>query len=160
MSIDSLRRLLPRFDLVGFGLFAPAVVMGLLALQFGANTYGWGSPIVIGLFCGFVVLMVVFFAWEYYMKEDAMMPLHILRRRAVYICSLNFACFMSVAVAAGNFMPIYFQAVRGLSPAMSGVYMLVSSGSQIVFVLVSGALSKSHVPPRALSASIDADNKM
>lgn len=123
--------------------------MGLLALQFGASTYGWGSPTVIGLFCGCVVLMAVFFAWEHRMKENAMMPLHIVRRRVVYTCSINFACFMSVAVAAGNFMPIYFQAVRGLTPAMSGVYMLVSSGSQIVFVLVSGALSKSIVPPKS-----------
>ncbi|KAH7032764.1 major facilitator superfamily-domain-containing protein [Microdochium trichocladiopsis] len=140
VSFELVRRLLPRFDLVGFALFAPAAVMGLLALQFGASTYGWSSPVVIGLFCGCAGAAALFVAWEHRMKDDAMMPFDVIRRTAVWSCSINFSGIMSLAVVAGNYMPIYFQSVRGLSPAMSGVYMLVSTASNILFILISGAL--------------------
>ncbi|KXJ92627.1 efflux pump protein [Microdochium bolleyi] len=140
LSLDLVRRLLPQFDLIGFSLFAPAAVMGLLALQLGSSTYGWGSSPVIGLLCGCAATTAIFLIWEYRMGDEAMMPFAMIRKKAVWTASLNFSLFMSVAVVAGNYMPIYFQSVRGLSPAMSGVYMLVSSASQIMFVLLSGAL--------------------
>lgn len=43
------------------------------------------------------------------------------------------------------YMPIYFQAVRGVSAAKSGVYTLPSVLSQMLFSGVSGYLGKSFV---------------
>ncbi|KAL9065886.1 MAG: hypothetical protein Q9161_007939 [Pseudevernia consocians] len=39
-------------DLVGFSIFAPALIMLLLALQWGGTTFAWNSSQIIGLFCG------------------------------------------------------------------------------------------------------------
>jgi hypothetical protein len=34
-----LRKLLPKLDLLGFGIFLPSAIMFLLALQFGGNQF-------------------------------------------------------------------------------------------------------------------------
>lgn len=139
-----LRSILPRFDLVGFVLFAPASIMLLLALQFGAGDYGWKSSEVIGLFCGAGGGAVVFLLWERRAGADAMVPLAMVRRRVVWASCLNLAFFTSAVIVGSNFMPIYLQSVRGLSPTMSGVYLLASILTQLVFVIVAGALGKTR----------------
>ncbi|CAM1504637.1 Fc.00g022280.m01.CDS01 [Cosmosporella sp. VM-42] len=140
VSLALLRRLLPVFDLTGFALFAPAAIMFLLALQFGSGEYGWSSSEVIGLFCGAAVTFALFLFWEYGMGDDGMIPLPMIRQRVVWTSCLNMACLMTATMVGSSFMPIYFQSVKGLSPTMSGVYMLGSILSQVIFVVLSGAL--------------------
>lgn len=120
--------------------------MFLLALQFGAAEYGWGSSEVIGLFVGSAVTLLVFLAWEWKMGDDAMFPLAMVRKRVIWSSSLNMAFLMSTNIVAGAFYPIYFQSVRGLSPVMSGVYFLPGIFSQIIAIVLSGALSEYPVP--------------
>ncbi|VUC29862.1 unnamed protein product [Clonostachys rosea] len=140
VSFGLIRKVLPKFDLTGFGLFTPASVMLLLALQFGSGEYGWSSPTVIGLFCGAGVVALLFIVWEWRVGDEAMIPLKLVSQRIVWTSSLNFAFLMSVTVGASNFLPIYFQSVKGLSPTMSAVYMLAGIISQLIFLLFSGAL--------------------
>ncbi|KAI5462858.1 MFS multidrug transporter-like protein, partial [Mariannaea sp. PMI_226] len=135
-----LRKLLPSFDLAGFALFAPAIIMFLLALQFGAGSYGWDSSQVIGLFCGAAALFIVFLYWEHRMGDQAMIPLALVGQRVMWTSCVNVGFLMSATIGASSFMPIYLQSVKGLSPTMSGVHMLASILSSIVFVLISGSL--------------------
>lgn len=137
-----LRSLLPRLDLTGFAIFAPASIMFLMALQFGPDR-GWSSSEVIGLFCGSAAMLLIFIAWEWRMGAEAMIPLAMITRRLMWTSALSVACLMSTNVLAGTFFPIYFQSVRGLSPVMSGVYFLPAIGTQIVAVVISGIFSKS-----------------
>ena len=144
VSLALLKSLLPRFDLAGFALFAPASVMLLLALQFGAGEYGWDSSEVIGLFVGAGVTALIFLAWEWKMGDEAMLPFSMICQRVVWTSALNFSLLVLTAVVGSNFMPIYLQSVRGLSPTMSGVYMLAQILPGIMFILISGALGKLH----------------
>lgn len=146
VTLPFLRSLLPRFDLTGFALFAPASIMFLLALQFGASEYSWNSREVIGLLCGAGALMLVFLAWEWRTGDDAMIPLGLVARRVMWCSSLTSAFLMSTNIIGGTFFPMYLQSVRGLSPVTSGLYLLPSVGSQIFFVVLSGALSKLFSP--------------
>lgn len=57
--------------------------------------------------------------------------------------------FGTVTVASYYF-PIYFQAVKGAGPALSGVYLLPSIFSQLALVVSSGWLGTSHVSQLAL----------
>lgn len=141
ITTQHLREILPKFDLVGFALFAPAAIMLLLALQFGSSDYSWKSATVIGCFCGAGVTAVVFLLWERSMGKDAMMPLQMISRRIVWTSSLFYGLLMSVSVGGGSFLPIYFQSVKGHEPLTSALYLLPSILSQIIFLLISGALS-------------------
>lgn len=139
-----LRQLIPRLDLFGFALFAPAAIMFLMALQFGSSDYEWDSQEVIGLFCGGGVLFLVFLLWEYRKGEDAMIPLSLVRQKIVWTSCVSFGFLMVGTMVGSNFLHIYFQTVKGVSPTMSGVYSLASILSQILFILISGALGKSR----------------
>ena len=136
-----LRELVPRLDLPGFTLFAPAAIMFLMALQLGAEAaVGWSAPRVIGLFCGAGVAALLFVLWERRVGEEAMIPGAIIRRRIVWASGLHFGLLSFATTCGSNFLPIFFQAVAGVSPTMSGVYMLASILSQLLFIVFSGAL--------------------
>jgi hypothetical protein len=47
-------------------------------------------------------------------------------------------------ITASNWVPTYFQAVKGDGPTMSGVHVLPNILSQLLFVVVSGALGTYH----------------
>ncbi|KAK7966150.1 MFS multidrug transporter [Apiospora aurea] len=139
-TLALLRRLLPELDLLGFVLFAPAAVMFLLALQLGGHMYAWGSSQIIGLFCGAVATGAVFVAWEWRMGDRAMLPGSMMKQRVVFMAIMQ-GLFLMVTTTVGSFyLPIYFQGVKGVGPTLSGVYMLPSILSQLLLVVVSGAL--------------------
>ncbi|KAK8067169.1 MFS multidrug transporter [Apiospora hydei] len=139
-TLALLRRLLPELDLLGFVLFAPAAVMFLLALQLGGHMYAWGSSQVIGLFCGAVATGAVFVGWEWRMGDRAMLPGSMMKQRVVFMAIIQ-GLFLMVTTTVGSFyLPIYFQGVKGVGPTLSGLYMLPSILSQLLLVVVSGAL--------------------
>ena len=114
--------------------------MFLLALEWGGNTYQWDSPTVIGLFCGSAGGLIVFFCCEYTKGEAAMIPLPMMTRGV--IASSCLAMFFSVAnvITTSFYMAIYFQAARGVSPMLSGVYLLPAILTQLLFGITSGIL--------------------
>ena len=125
-------------DLVGFAIFAPASIMLLLAVQYGGNQYEWDSPVVIGLFCGAGATFLIWFAWDYYRGDAAMIPLSMLRKRHVWSSCLVYGFLSAAMFSTSYWLPIYFQGVRGASPAISGVYLLPSILSQLIASVVSG----------------------
>ncbi|KAJ5818741.1 hypothetical protein N7474_004332 [Penicillium riverlandense] len=131
---------LHKLDLIGFVLFAPAAVQLLLALQYGGNKFAWNSSTVIGLFCGSGATFIVFLLWEHRQKERAMIPLAMLRLRPVWSSCLTIACVMALVLCNSYYLPVYFQAVKNVSPILSGVYMLPGILTQLVFAVMSGLL--------------------
>ncbi|KAH6714241.1 MFS multidrug transporter [Leptodontidium sp. MPI-SDFR-AT-0119] len=125
-------------DLIGFSLFAPTVVMFLLALQWGGVSYPWKSATVIGLFCGAAGLLAVFLAWEHKKGDGAMIPLSMVKKRIVWSATLSTFFLFGSLLGQAYYLSIYFQAVRGMSPSLSGVYALPGILSQVVFAGVSG----------------------
>jgi hypothetical protein len=61
-----------QMDLVGGALMMGLIISYILALQYGGQTHPWKSSQVIGLLVGFVVIILVFVAWEIYQQERAM----------------------------------------------------------------------------------------
>lgn len=123
-------------------LFAPAAIQFLLALQYGGNQYSWNSATVIGLFCGAGGTFIVFLAWEHRQGEAAMIPFSMVGKRTVWSSCLVMLLLMSMTFCASYYLPIYFQAVKGVSPLMSGVYLLPSILSQLLSAVISGVLGK------------------
>ncbi|KAH7398180.1 efflux pump protein [Pyrenochaeta sp. MPI-SDFR-AT-0127] len=139
-SYDLLQKVIPELDLFGFILFAPAAAMILLALQFGSgNEYSWNSSTVIGLFVGAGISSILFFLWERRMGDMALIPTFMLTKRVVWTSCTFGMCIMSCMITASNWIPTYFQAVKGEEPLMSGVHILPSILGQLLMVVVSGA---------------------
>ncbi|KAF2031502.1 efflux pump protein [Setomelanomma holmii] len=140
-SMALIRKVIPELDLIGFSLFIPPAIMFLLALQFGSgNTYAWNSATIIGLFVGAGVLAIIFILWEHRMGDRAMLPGSLLKQRRIWVSCLYGTCNITCMIAASNWIPTYFQAVKGNKPTLSGVHVLPSILSQLSFVIISGAL--------------------
>ncbi|EGE01168.1 MFS transporter [Trichophyton equinum CBS 127.97] len=127
-----LSKLHHHLDLVGFLLFAPAILQLLLALQYGANQYPWNSPRVIGLLCGFAANFVVWLIWNRYKGDDALLPHSMLKLRPVWTSAFYQAFMISAVYGASFFLPIYFQAINNATPVLSGVYLLPTILPQLV----------------------------
>lgn len=139
---SKLRTALSEMDLIGFAIFAPASVMFFLALQFGGNQFAWNSATIIGLFCGASVTFIIFFLWEWKQGNEAMIPLPMLWIRTVWAAGISNFFFMGLVYIASFYLPIYFQAVKGASPTSSGVDLLPSILSQVLFAVLSGILGE------------------
>lgn len=127
-----------KLDLIGFVLFAPATIMLLLAVQCGGNQYPWNGSVVIGLFGGAGANFLIWLAWDYYKADAALIPLGMLKKQYVWSSCLVTAFFSSAMFMTSYYLPIYFQSVRGKSPAISGVYLLPSVLSQLLGAVSSG----------------------
>lgn len=138
----AMHTILHKLDLIGFVLFAPAAIQLLLALEYGGSEYPWGSATVIGLFCGAAGTFALFLYWEYRQGDRAMIPLSMIAKRTVWSSCLVMLCLFAMVLCASYYLPVYFQAIKNASPMMSGVYILPSILSQLVFAVTSGALSK------------------
>jgi hypothetical protein len=88
-----------KLDLIGFIIFAPASIMLLLAVQWGGNEYAWDSATVIGLICGGMASLFVWIAWNYYKKDEAMIPFSMLGKRHVWT-----SCLMGGGMQAALFI--------------------------------------------------------
>ncbi|KAI0896126.1 efflux pump [Annulohypoxylon nitens] len=127
-------------DLVGFALFAPAVLQLLLALQYGGNQFAWKSSTVIGLFCGSGATFIVWLVWNRYKGDDALLPHSMIKQKVVWASGLFQAFMLSAVYGATYFLPIYFQAINNVTAMLSGVYLLPTILPQLVMAGLSGVL--------------------
>ncbi|KAG4418453.1 hypothetical protein IFR04_008438 [Cadophora malorum] len=130
-----------RLDLPGFALFAPGCVMLLLAVEWGGVTYAWSSANVIGLLCGAVVIIIIFFVWEGRRGDTAMIPFFLLKNRVVICACLTMTLSQGSLMVVTYYIPLWFQVVKDASPTMGGVYYLPSVGSQVIGSIMTGALT-------------------
>lgn len=140
---QSVMQRIQKLDLVGFLLFCPTIVMFILPLQWGGTSYAWNSSTIIGLFCGSFGNLLLFLAWEQHVGAEAMIPLHLLRRRVIWSSCLNMLCFIGCTFTTAYYFPIYFQAVRDASPVQSGINMLPQIITNMIVTIFTGAMSKS-----------------
>lgn len=139
-DLSPLQIIRQKLDLIGFSILTATLIQLLLALSYGGNQYAWSSPTVVGMFCGSAAMFMMFLAWEYRIGEKALFPLHIICQRNV-ACSCLFLFFLGgMTACASYYLPLYFQAVKGVSPMMSGVYLLPNVISQLILVISIGPL--------------------
>jgi len=114
--------------------------MLLFALQWGGIKYAWGSATIIGLFCGSAGNFAVFLAWEYKKGDDAMIPFSMIKIRIVWCSCFIMLFFFGTQIITSYYLALYFQAVRGVTPTLSGVYLLPTILSQMLLAIISGVL--------------------
>lgn len=138
--------MLSKLDIGGLFLFAPCAIMFLMALEWGGTKYPWNSATVLGLLCGAAGTFIIFAVWEYRLGDEAMIPYSMLRKREVWSSCLVTGFFFGALLTYSYYLPIYFQAVKGVSLAPSGVYILPGILSQMLMAVISGILGESSGP--------------
>lgn len=141
-ALSVLRKLHDHLDLIGFALLAPAIIMLLLALQYGGNQFSWSSSQVIGLFCGSGITFIIWGFWNNHKGNDALLPFSIIRRSQVWISGANYAFMMATVFGSTYFLPLFYQAVKGDSPIQSGVNLLAIVLPQLASAVIGGTLGK------------------
>jgi MFS family permease len=129
-----------KLDLVGAFLFTPSIIMVLIALQWGGNEYPWKSATIIGLFCGFVGLFLIFITWQAHKGDGAMIPLSLLGRRTIIASSMTSMCVFGSLFVVIYYIPEWFQVIKGASPIKSGVMNIALFVPQIIGSIVAGTM--------------------
>ncbi|KAF8315124.1 ABC transporter [Clavulina sp. PMI_390] len=112
-----------KLDWVGTVLSLGVIISLLLPLQWGGNTKPWNDTSVIALFVVFGVMILIFVAWQYYMKEKALLPLGLLKNRTQIGASVALFWMMLMFLSGIYYLPLYYQA-NGHSATRSGIDVL------------------------------------
>jgi len=110
-------------DYLGAAAIVAAVSSFLLYLNWAGEEYGWGAPASLALLVGAVVLAALFVVVERRAREP-IIPMGLFGN-AVFRVGNDFGLLAGVVMfGAVIFLPLYFQAVMGMSPTESGLGLL------------------------------------
>ncbi|MFL4995792.1 MAG: MDR family MFS transporter [Microvirga sp.] len=142
IAFQSLKKL-PRFErphklaLLGALLLVAATVALLLALSWGGLRYPWASLPILGLFTASLVLWGLF-AVRMRLAPEPLIPPGVLHNPVVRMAVLA-ACFaMGTYIGLTIYLPVYFEAVRGLSASLSGLSLIPLMAGTVVGATLSG----------------------
>jgi EmrB/QacA subfamily drug resistance transporter len=128
-----------RIDVLGALLMLAGTVPLLLALTFGGTSYAWGSPQILGLLA-LAVAGWALFGWRLATAEEPFIPPSVLAHPVVRngVVSLFFA--VGTLVGLSVFIPLYFEAVLGLSAAGSGTALIALMGGAVGGATLAGRI--------------------
>ncbi|KAJ9658573.1 hypothetical protein H2198_003591 [Neophaeococcomyces mojaviensis] len=132
------REKVKRLDAVGTLICVPALTCLFIALQWGGTRYGWSDARIVALLVLAGVLLGGFGYLQYRLQERATLPPRIIRQRSVLAGAWFTACFDGSLAVTEAYLMIYFQGVRGLSPAKSGLLSVPMIVGLAVSSLVGG----------------------
>jgi MFS family permease len=128
-------------DPLGTALFLPSITCLLLALEWGAADYAWSSPRLIALLIVFAVLLIAFVVWQYLTRNTtATVPARILFQRSVAFGGASQFCVGATMLTVSIYIPLWFQAIKGVSAMQSGINTIPLVLSVVVGSIMSGGL--------------------
>ena len=127
-------------DIPGAVLIMGAALCYLLALQWGGITKSWSDSSVIGTLVGFGLIVIVFIVVEFYMGERALMQGRLIKQKIIVLMTLYVITICGLFFILLYYLPIYFQAVDGVTPSQSGIRNLPLVLSCSLFTIISGGL--------------------
>lgn len=138
-----LREKLKHLDLIGLSLFIPAVIMLLLAVQWGGGKFAWKSPTIIGMLVGFGVLIIIFGVWQWHQGDEASIPFSVMGQRSVYSAAIVVFTGLGAVSVMAFYLPMWFQVVKDATPVESGIRFLPNVAGNVFMGVIAGGLSES-----------------
>lgn len=132
------RQRIVQFDPIGTAAFLPAIICLLLALQWGGSVYPWGNGRIIALFVLFGVFIVIFIGVQFWQGDNATVPVRIITQRSVAAAIWFAFCNGAAFFVFVYYLPIWFQAIKGVSATKSGVDIIPMILGMVVFSMVAG----------------------
>lgn len=136
----SLKQQLSKLDPLGTLFFLPAIVSLLLALQWGGSTYAWSNARIIVLLIVFAVLFAIFIAIQAWKQDTATIPLRIVKQRSITFALIFTFCSSSAMMVLVYYIPLWFQAIKGVSAVQSGIDSIPSILALVVGSIFAGGV--------------------
>jgi len=138
---DTIRQQIRKLDPLGTLFFLPGIVCLLLALQWGGSEYHWANARIIVLFILAGILLGLFILIQFKSGDNATVPIRIVNQRSIlagmYFQSVTPGSMMVIIY----FLPIWFQAIKGVSAVTSGIDTLPLVLSLVVASIISGGIT-------------------
>jgi len=131
---------LSQLDAAGSFVFIPGTICLLLALQWGGSEYLWNNGRIIALLVLAGLLLLAFVAVQILMPNTATVAPRIFKQRSIlsgFWCTLCIGAQMMIFV---YFLPVWFQAIQGVSAVESGIRSLPLVLSMVVSSMITGIL--------------------
>lgn len=128
-------------DLAGAALLAAATSALMLVCIWGGDRYGRGSPEVLGLIGGTVLLAVALAAREQ-RAGDPIVPFALLRTRPVAIASAGLFLGTAALFAVTVFVPLFVQVATSASPTEAGLLLAPTMAGVTISTTLSGRRSR------------------
>ncbi|KAI0024401.1 major facilitator superfamily domain-containing protein [Xylariomycetidae sp. FL0641] len=129
---------LSQLDAAGTAVLIPGVVSLLLALQWGGTTYAWNNARIIALLTLGGVLLIAFVCVQAFMPATATIAPRIFKQRSIvagFWMTITLGSQMMIFV---YYLPIWFQAIKGVSAVNSGIRILPITLSMVVASIANG----------------------
>jgi EmrB/QacA subfamily drug resistance transporter len=126
-------------DAFGAALLAGATSAFMLACIWGGDRYAWGSAQIVGLFAATVVLAAALVRRERRVP-DPIVPLRLLRTRAVAVASAALFLALVALFAVTVFVPVFLQITTGATPTQAGLLMIPAMVAIPISTTVAGRL--------------------
>ncbi|KAE9372519.1 MFS general substrate transporter, partial [Stipitochalara longipes BDJ] len=129
---------LKQLDPIGNLVFFPGIICLVLALQWGGTEYSWRSARIIVLLVLCIVLCLAFIGVQIWKQEKGTLPPRVVKQRSVAACV--WCSFFNGAgmMAMMYYLPIWFQAIKGVSAVKSGIMLLPMILATVATSLASG----------------------
>ncbi|MFE5826671.1 MFS transporter [Streptomyces erythrochromogenes] len=129
----------PRIDYWGSLLIAVCAAALTLLVTWGGVVFAWFSPPMLLLLALVAVLAVLIWRIERSHPEP-LMPARVVRERVFRVAVPLSFFFWVVQSGTVNYLPLFFQVVKGSSPTTSGMLLLPMSLSGLLAYTISGQL--------------------
>jgi EmrB/QacA subfamily drug resistance transporter len=122
-QVDAAHQHRASFDGAGTLTMAVATTCLILAISWGGNSYAWNSPVIVGLFAGFLVFAALFVFAEH-RATSPLIPLQFFKNRNFCMATCAGLLVMVGMMGVVSYMPTYIQITRGHDATMSAYTML------------------------------------
>ncbi len=123
-------------DYFGAGLLTGGISCILLGVAWAPGEYGWSGPTTIGLLAVGVVVTCGFVLWETRAAEP-IIPLRVFGIPAIRSMLIAAGTISTIMYVSNAFLPLFLQAVTGVSPTNSGLLL----APMVVGILVAAAIT-------------------
>ncbi|KAI1328764.1 major facilitator superfamily domain-containing protein [Xylariaceae sp. FL0255] len=129
---------LSQLDAAGTAALLPGVVSLLLALQWGGVTYAWNNGRIIALLTLAGVLLIAFIAIQILMPKTATIAPRIFKQRSILAGFWSTLLIGSQMMIFVYYLPVWFQAIKGVSAVNSGIRLLPTTLSIVLASITNG----------------------